>query len=289
MARRKKEEKKGGAPEYMLTYGDMVTLLLTFFVLLYSMSNLDEQKVVLLAEAFAGRPIIITGGLGDNLTGQGPSIIDQMPQHEEDIAEGLGSGGDETRDPEIVQIGQDEYDRLMAIQEAMAELTSMESDFRTYLAQHYYTDSQGEFIEGGVVLVEVVDDYLLVRFDDTLLFASGRAELNLGALEVLNFLVDELLKHPGHSIRVEGHTDTVPIGTAQFPSNRHLSAARASTVAEYLSTRGLDPRLITAEGMSEYHPVASNDTEEGRAQNRRVEIKIYGRQEGIQTFTIPLD
>jgi chemotaxis protein MotB len=94
---------------------------------------------------------------------------------------------------------------------------------------------------------------------------------------------------------VEGHTDDRPIHTAVYPSNRFLSAARASSVADLLvDVKGLDPTMVTAEGMGEYWPVDTNDTAEGRANNRRVEIKVYARYDGATgtgatRFTIPLD
>jgi chemotaxis protein MotB len=162
-------------------------------------------------------------------------------------------------------------------------LGTMASEFKTYFAENE--------ISADVIAVEIGDsgEYVSLVFKDGILFDSGRANLKQDSVHAINIAADMLITYAHHFIRVEGHTDNVPINTEQFPSNRHLSAARASTVVEYLvRERGFDSRSISAEGMSEYLPIADNNTIEGRAANRRVEIKIYARHRDGTDF-IPVN
>ena len=118
---------------------------------------------------------------------------------------------------------------------------------------------------------------LTVNLMDKLLFDSGRADIKKEGREVLDKIAKNLLnKYPERAIRVEGHTDNVPIGGElknRFPTNWELSNARATSAVRYLQDHGgVDAKRLTAVGYSQYHPIASNDTPEGRAKNRRIEI-----------------
>lgn len=114
---------------------------------------------------------------------------------------------------------------------------------------------------------------IVITLPDTLLFSSGSAELKPEATDVLTRIADKLKEIPG-KIAIEGHTDNVPIRNSIYKSNWELSAARASSVLHFLLQKGLAPDRFVIAGYGEYRPVASNDTEEGRAKNRRVEIII---------------
>jgi len=118
---------------------------------------------------------------------------------------------------------------------------------------------------------------ITIRILDNILFKTGEAELNPESKSILSKLAKVLRTIP-NDIRIEGHTDNIPINTPQYPSNWHLSVARATNTAYYLmNTEGLNPDRVAIVGYSEYKPVASNDTPEGRAQNRRVDIIILKR------------
>lgn len=109
---------------------------------------------------------------------------------------------------------------------------------------------------------------------EDILFASGKAELNPGSSEVLSSLAAIIRELP-NDVRVEGHTDNVPINSAAFPSNWHLSVARALNTAYYLiNTEGLSPEKVSVVGNAEFKPIAENSTDAGRSQNRRVDIVI---------------
>jgi len=139
------------------------------------------------------------------------------------------------------------------------------------------TDSLRQEIEAKEVKITELEGKLTVNLMDKVLFDSGKAEIKKAGREVLDKIAKNLLnKYPARPVRVEGHTDNVPIGSelrAKFPTNWELSTARATSAARYLQDRGgVSPERLSAVGYSEYHPIVSNDTEDGRARNRRIEI-----------------
>lgn len=131
-------------------------------------------------------------------------------------------------------------------------------------------------IEAGEIKVTQFKDLLTVNLVEKILFDSGRAEIKPRGLEILKKVGDILKNATDKQIRIEGHTDNVPIGpalAAKFPTNWELSTARATVVARYFQEQvGIPPQQLAPTGFAEYRPVASNDTPEGRAQNRRIEI-----------------
>ena len=249
--KKKPEEVKAGAPEYMNTYGDMITLMLCFFVLLYSMSNIDINKFQELVTALSGTPVsVMSGGTGIFESGSG---IMQMPTMEQ--------RNDATASKEQA----DETDKT--VKEAQEELNRMASDFKTYFSENNMEEK---------VNVTVGDFFIEFTLSEGISFDSGKANLKDEITAILDMLGNELEKYPGTEISVEGHTDDIPISTPQFPSNWYLSSARAISVGEYLiNEKGIDPGRIDARGRGEYRPIDTNETVEGRAKNRRVEIKVY--------------
>ena len=134
-----------------------------------------------------------------------------------------------------------------------------------------------EEINKGEVTITQLREKLTVNMVESILFDSGSAVIKENGEKVLDRVAGILQNVSDRLIKVEGHTDNVPIGPAiidRFPTNWELSTARATTVLRNLQERGVDPKLLSAEGYSEYRPVASNETEEGRARNRRIEIVL---------------
>src|SRR5438105_12229035 len=134
-----------------------------------------------------------------------------------------------------------------------------------------------EEVKKGQLQVRQFKDMLTVEVAEQLFFDSGRATLKEQGKAVLSKVGDALKGYEDKVIRVVGHTDNVPISTAQFPSNWELSAARATTVVRFLQSVGVAPERLTASGRGEYSPVASNDDAEGRRKNRRIEITLVDR------------
>lgn len=129
-------------------------------------------------------------------------------------------------------------------------------------------------IESGKIELSELKGKMTVKLHDKILFASGSATLGREGKEALSKIADAFKNLNGKVIRVEGHTDNVPIGTDVFPTNWELSTARALAVVRFLQDKGVDPTRLAAAGYSQYQPVASNDTPEGRSQNRRIEIVL---------------
>lgn len=244
MARKKKEQEAVNTGEWLNTYADMITLVLTFFVLLLASSNTDAAKLQAIAAYFNPSISILNAGetIGEGqLVGNG---ISQMPDYQQALAE-----TSEKKE-----------------QEDLEELKKMASDFKTYFEKNNLSNK---------IDVGVEDNYVKIKFTDNVLFDKSKATLKPEAVEILNKLSDQLLKYPNTDIKIEGHTDSDKINTIQFPSNWELSAARAISVAKYyIDEKNFSPERLSAEGFGEYRPIASNATIEGKAQNRRVEIKI---------------
>jgi flagellar motor protein MotB len=146
-------------------------------------------------------------------------------------------------------------------------VTTMD-DLRQVLAELPQTDRTKQGVE-----VAPTRDGIVISLSGNVLFDSGRADLRPEGLDLLDALVGRLSEMP-NEIRVEGHTDNVPIATPLYPSNWELSSARSTTVARYLSEHGVQPARLVAAGFGENRPVVPNDTREGRARNRRVDIVI---------------
>lgn len=129
-------------------------------------------------------------------------------------------------------------------------------------------------IESGQVEVKVVRGRMVVKMPSSILFDSGRTDIKPEGQEVLARITQVLAEIPNRTFQVEGHTDDQPIRTARFPSNWELSTARATEVVRFMISQGMPPERISAAGYSEFQPVAPNDTPEGRALNRRIEIAL---------------
>lgn len=246
MARKSSNEAKKGAPEWMATYSDLVTLLLCFFVMLFSMSTVDAEKFKAFINSFNNSMDIYYSG---ETIGDGASIgsgITQMPQ--------FNSVFEKSLERKIQEIKKH-------TKEAAKKLTKVIKD-KGLTSQ---------------IKVEYNDNLVkLVFIDDSMLFDTGKAELKEEVLQTLDTVSEELKQYSDQTIKVEGHTDNIPINTEKYPSNWYLSSARAISVAEYLiKEKGFNPESLSADGRGEFSPIGDNTTLEGRKKNRRVEITIF--------------
>jgi len=267
MARMKKP--KAGPPEqkWLATYADMVTLLMCFFVLLYALSDVDEDALAALAEAFAARVGFFPGALGQ-IFSDGAGF---MPENAPPVPL--------TMDPDAPEVEDIEPDEIVEIVHArMGQMEAMAESFRTYMAPYALAQNVG-------ISIDELGEFIRITFESGMLFDSGQATLLPDAIEMIDYVATHLHRFPGHRIAIHGHTDNVPISTIQFPSNMHLASARAIAVHQRLvEFHGFDPWLVEAVGLGEYRPVATNDTIEGRANNRRVEVLVFANQQDIQVI-----
>jgi len=176
------------------------------------------------------------------------------------------------KNAEIAALGQEKEQALQEKEQSIAEMK------KTY---NSLVGEMNDEIKKGEITITQLKDKLTVNMVEQILFDSGSAEIKKNGKKVLDRVAEILIKVTDKQVRVEGHTDNVPIGpriAGKFATNWELSAARATTVARYLQDKGIDPKLLSAAGYSEYRPVASNDTEEGRATNRRIEIALIPKE-----------
>lgn len=294
MARRRYSEEHERHEAWAIPYGDLVTLLLAFFVVMYSISSVNEGKYRVvsdsLTEAFHGTP-----HAPQPITlGQSPTqpIEQQLPlsQVNRMIAAGLPAARllSQTEPPKPLLVlthgnhATESHDASAGAtgsapppsaapgasdKAAQAELAQVAADVGVALRT---------LIESGQVTVRRHETWVGVDISTDILFDSGVARLSPKALSVMQRLADTLKPWP-NAIRVEGHTDDRPINTAAFPSNWELSAARAASVVHLFMDRGVAPARMAVLGFGPYRPVAPNTSAAGRNANRRVELVILSR------------
>ncbi|MFL1466189.1 flagellar motor protein MotD [Marinobacter sp. HN1S83] len=233
---------------WLISYADFITLLFAFFVVMYSVSSVNEGKYKVLSETLTGvfnapqrsfQPIEV----GDQSRRSDSSSSDSVIVPE--VTEAPSN-------PELSEQGRTEALR------AMADQLALEFD---------------ELINQGVVSLESNDRWLELNLPDSLLFSSGAAEPHYDGFAVVEKIAG-VLRNRDNAVKVEGFTDNRPIRTSAFPSNWELSAARAAAVVRMLTMEGVEPERLAAVGYGAHQPVARNDTEEGRRRNRRVVLLI---------------
>lgn len=250
------EECEAGAPAWMATFADLMSLLMCFFVLLLSFSEMDIQKYKQVAGSMK-----LAFGI------QRAVKSDTIPKGTSVIKQEFSPGKPE---PTIMKIMK--QDTQNDSQDDLRVNTSLSPQVEE-LVSRIETDLQEEIDEEVLELV-VQSDGVMIRVREADAFPSGSAALQSGFMPVLDKLQTLLDSSEGRII-VSGHTDNVPISTSNYPSNWVLSAARAASVVHYLSEiRFTDPARIEIRAFADTKPVADNDTPESRARNRRIEINI---------------
>lgn len=246
MARRDRRKKGseggeggGGMERWLLTYADLITLLAVFFIVMYAISTVNMQKMEAIAESLS---VVLKGQSMSILESPGPSIVPGSSGQ-------VRSEGANSQQGELDEVRQQIADFIKAQEKAERGFSS------------------------NIVILEQ-ERGLVISLKDTLLFPKGSAVLTPQAREII-YEVGKSLKEVPNFIRIEGHTDNLPIHTAQFPSNWELSVLRATNVTQML-IRGNDipPERISATGYSEYRPLVPNNSELNRSMNRRVDIVI---------------
>ncbi|WP_026504249.1 OmpA/MotB family protein [Butyrivibrio sp. NC3005] len=278
--KKKEEEVKKGLPAWQGTFGDLMNLLLCFFVLLFSMSTMDAAKYEEVAASFSSAFGILTGGqgaLGDGaLIGDGISQLNNLGTMSSSM--GKKTSGEATEDNDSKE-GDKSQAQMEVEQEQLEASENLASQVTESLQKDMTEQEKQELTEEEVisdVTLNYTSQYVQLTINGSILFDSGSAEVKNDAHGVLNKVGAVLETFAGGTIEIEGHTDNVPIKNSKFASNDELSDARARSVFYYLiKNTGLDPANIKHAGRGDYVPVADNKTAEGRAKNRRVEIRIY--------------
>jgi len=247
-AKKHHEEGHQNHERWLLTYADLITLLMVFFIVLYATSQTDAARFRAVAAALqrAFNIPVLDGEDATALKGDNGTLPQTI-----------------TNPTAVPQPGSAGPSQIELIRTSLYQ--AVLSDLQSYAAAHDL---------GQDVHVQSRPDGILITLSGELLFASGRADLLPGARELLWVAAARLPGLPNNII-IAGHTDDVPLNTPEFPSNWELSTARALAVLHFLSDQmHIPPQRLAAIGYGPYHPIASNATREGRARNRRVEILI---------------
>lgn len=266
MARKKQEaeQEKENGERWLLTYADLITLLMIFFVVLYSMSKIDADKFRAVADSLnkalgGGTPSKVE--IANNP--MGPSLFQTGNPQTNATTPGKTDKPDNTANSEYA--GQNQSEGSGNTEQENLTIEGIKARLDQFAADNGFEAKLVSSIE---------ERGLVVSIQDTLLFDSGSAVITPRAREILNKISTVLASAPNY-IKVEGHTDNLPIHTPQFPSNWELSVLRATNVVQIMATDGgVNPDRLSATGYGEYRPVATNNSEAGRARNRRVDLVI---------------
>ncbi len=283
MARKKQEEAAPkGSPAWMTTFSDLMNLLLCFFVLLFSMSSVDMEKFQMVIASLQSSFSILTAGgssIGDGtLVSAGISQLENFDiyfQVSDSTQNGIKGGDVDSEIDNPEEQGSTEAVDEKTQQDIAAEYEQQALSESEKIAEQV-EEQVSQFGIQDQVEVDFNAEYVSLTLNGAILFDSGQCEIRADAVPLVDKIGKILELYEHNIIEVEGHTDNVPIHTAKYPDNNVLSMYRALTVADYIrSITSLNPAYIKSSGRGDYVPVADNTTEEGRARNRRVEIKIY--------------
>lgn len=253
MRRRRHSTTEENKERWLVSYADFITLLFAFFVVMYSISSVNEGKYKVLSESLMGifnseplsnKPIDLGGR--DSV---GPQVVGG-----EGVASGDGVGDNGTTSS---------FDRIV----------------------HQLGRSLADLVANDLVTIHQQGEWLELSLRTSLLFSSGDAVPSRAAHDLVAEIAAVLKDYP-NAVLVEGFTDNVPIATAMFPSNWELSSARAAAVVRMLVENGLEPRRLAAIGYAEYQPIDRNDTYEGRQRNRRV-VLLIGKDAYVRPVARP--
>ncbi len=253
--KKKREDEYDNLDRWLVSYADFITLMFAFFVTMYAISRVDERKLGSVVES-------LQRALGSTISWQ----------------------GNKNQDPGVFENNEKPFD--VAILPLAVDKGQGREDFEALAAEIKKNMGEEQNNNGGksgadlTQLKFIIDKRgLILRFSERFFFDSGDASIRPDVTPMLHIIGESLEKIPNH-IRIEGHTDSVPIRTARFPSNWELSTARATSIVHYLLTHHqFEPTRLSAAGYGEFRPISSNNSSEGRSQNRRVDIVILSGKE----------
>ena len=268
-----KEEQDAGAPAWVMTFADLMSLLMCFFVLLLAFSEMDVQKFKTLS-----------GSMKQAFGVQRQIKADEIPKGTSIIAQEFSPGVPQPTPMQIIQqqTSDDTKDNLEFNEGDEGESKNLAERMYTAAIESIREEAEKlvedlkEEIETGMLEVEWSETEITVRLKEKSTFNSGEARLKSSSFQIIDRVSKSLNKIKGNVI-VAGHSDNVPINTYEYRSNWELSAARAANVVHHLTKKNrVDPNRIQMRAHAETKPLVPNDTRENRARNRRVEIVIVG-------------
>ncbi len=305
--KQKQEEAPAGSPAWMATFSDLMNLLLCFFVLLFSMSSTDTAKFEeVIASIQSSFSIFSSGGssIGEgHMISSGISQLEMFDDYFKSVTDGedeeyekqgasnqkvegeQSEDGANTENGSQTEQGQSPGDTSSQI-ENISEMSVEEAKKALEKAGVSESEEIAEEIEEKLKLHGLQDavevdfnaEYVMITINGALLFDSGKAYLAKDAVGIIDNLAAIISEYNQNIIEIEGHTDNVPMHSGTYENNDVLSMYRALYVADRIRQQtNLNPAYIKSAGRGEYVPIADNSTAEGRARNRRVEIKIFNK------------
>lgn len=251
MRRRERRHTHGSHERWLVSYADFITLLFAFFVVLYASSKADQMKQHQVSQAIDSA--FQTLGIFPDASRK-PVNLKNVSAISQDKAVASMN----------IVMGEDVLSPAQVKEDLSQVQKQLEKMLSNQIAQH-------------TVSIQMGKDGLVISLREAGFFSSGSATPHPGTLPILRQIAAALGKTP-YDLRIEGHTDNVPIHNPEFDSNWELSSGRATRIARiFLSTSLIAPERIAAAGYAEFHPVATNDTEAGRAENRRVDLVVMPR------------
>ena len=235
---------------WLVSYADFITLLFGFFVVLYAFARSDQKKQVQVTESI-------------DAAFRSLGLFPDASRHPA-VGPASASGSEAAAMPLNIVMGED----VLSPAQVKSDLERVNRELTQTLSNQVATHT---------VSIHMGRDGLVISLREAGFFASGSATPKPETLPTLRQIAAKLAQTP-YDLRVEGHTDNVPIHSAEFDSNWELSAARATRIARiFLDLKAMPPDRISAAGYAEFHPVAPNDTAEGRGENRRVDLVVLPR------------
>lgn len=272
--KRKKKHEDHVDESWLIPYADVLTLLLALFIVLFAASEVNSEKFQEISDSFNRE---LQGGTGilenqsavetfeDTSKLAEPNDVDPT-EGEATIPPGeIEEEQEEEQVDDKIELTAEEIEKL-ALAEDYKELAAIQDKIKAYIVERNMEDKlEAELTSKGLVL----------KIKDGVLYGSGSADLSAGAQTLAEEIGKMLVTDPPRSIYIEGHTDNIPSNSKAFPSNWELSSSRAINFMKILlENNELDPAKFSSTGFAEHQPIASNDTAEGRAENRRVEVLI---------------
>lgn len=265
---------------WMATFADLMTLLLVFFILLFSMSSVQTEQfqrvIASIQSALSGESAIAALDFsGDRMI----PTLEQFPEtrRESDSNQDKGSNHTNQNDPNPALDQAQENPNQVTTQPSVGDKGEDWKEIANTVRSRLYQ----KVIEQTVQVKLPKDGVVSIEVDGSVMFDSGSIYLNSEADPVLNQLQELFRQYPGYSINIKGHTDNIPISTLGLESNWELSAVRATTVLRYFVKQGMNPRRFTATGFGSSVPIADNSTPEGRQKNRRIEFVLEKQQSRV--------
>jgi len=278
MIRRKKQEIHVNQERWLVSYADFITLLFAFFVVMYSISQVNQSKYRVLSETFvqafnptdAQSPTTAT----EEKINPSSSLITPI-----DLGKTATVEADKKPSITIVENEAQTESPGESTTESTTEVPPVEQSEvhdETAKISQQVSEKFSQLINDQLIKVTSNEFWLQIELNDSILFPSGAAEPSQQAQAIFTEIAG-ILKNYKNSIQIEGFTDNIPIRNGRYPTNWELSSARATAIVKWLAANGVEPERLAAVGYGEFQPVAANDTETGRAQNRRVAVMVAKR------------